>query len=148
MHIEIRSLPAPQESQVQIQTANRDNSPIFAQTLKRKSASDEQADRANKDSKLVAKPDEALDGATTTDDLPVVNAMTVDSTNVPVNPLTLGDFGIGLPTNAVESADVALTSGTDVSQEHLAAAATTTDTAATALALHTQTPSRTRRAAR
>jgi flagellar hook-length control protein FliK len=156
-HIEIRSLPAPapQENQAQIQTSNRGDNQNFAETLKRKSATDDRADRTNKDSEPVTKPSEASekaptktrqrptddapsasDQATTADDLPIVDATPIDSSHVPVNPLTLGDVGIPLATTAVESADAALTAGSDVSQKQLAseiaAIANTTITSTTA----------------
>ena len=148
---EVRSLPAPapSESQAQIQTTHRRDSPNFAETLKRKSAPDERADHASKDPEPAAKSVEASDKApaparerptddarpssdkpTTTDHLPVVDATQTDSTSVPANPLTLGDLGIALATNAVESADLALAAGPDASQELLASkiAATTNPT--------------------
>ncbi len=149
-HIEIRSLPAPapQENQVQVQTANRGDNTNFAETLKQKSAPDDRADRASKDPEPVAKPAEASDQApakarerpsddapssadktTTSDDLPVVDATPIDSTSVPVNPLSLGDLGIPLATTAVESANDA---DSDMSQKQLAnEIAATTSTSAT-----------------
>ncbi len=148
-HIEIRSLPAPtpQESQNQIQTANRRENSDFAETLKQKSAPNERAHRTSKDPEPAAKPAEAPKKASTTtrqrptddapsssdkattDHLPVVDATPIDSSNIPVNPLTLGDLGIAHATAAVESADAALTAGSNVSQEQLASEITATTSA-------------------
>lgn len=148
-HMEIRSLPAPaaQESQNQTQTANRRENPDFAETLKQKSAPNERADRTSKDPEPAAKPAEASEKAptttrqrptddalsssdkATTDHLPVVDATPIDSSSVPVNPLTLGDLGIAHVTTAVESAETALTAGSNVSQELLAREITVTTSA-------------------
>ena len=144
---EIRSLsaPAPQESQAQIQTTNRRDGPNFAETLKRKSAPVERTDRANKDPEPVAKSAEvsdkaptttrrrptddathSSDEATTNDNLPVVDVTQVDSPNAPSNPLTLGDLGTALGTNAVESTDLTLVAGPDTAQKPLAGKVTET----------------------